>query len=86
MCDANFLCYLNAAPLSNYNKYYSLCCNSVVKCMCDQSTHFVFYLIGLGASAIFDGKGIKGYINFTMVADGIRIQTSLQGLVGKVIY
>lgn len=54
--------------------------------MCDQSTHFVFYLIGLGASAIFDGKGIKGYINFTMVADGIRIQTSLQGLVGKVIY
>ena len=48
--------------------------------------HLSVYFVGqMQATAKFDGKGIKGYINFSEVPEGIRIQTSLQGLDGKVI-
>lgn len=40
---------------------------------------------GQQATARFDGKGIKGYINFAVESEGVRIQTNLQGLLGEAV-
>ena len=34
---------------------------------------------------MFNAKGIKGYVLFSTVAEGIRVQANLQGLEGRII-